>query len=147
MKNGKLFRETYVNHAKVEGSGGFYWTELMIKSVQSQFGLTDSEMRRVLAGATADGQYIKCNMDTHLASILHLPRFFTASITTWDYNHQTERGDHHARIKNMWVNISDDKMKEVMKANNTGNNRTELLKICKENDITFFEFVLPRWIP
>ena len=100
LKNGKLFRETYVDHAKVEESGSEYWAKLMINSIQSNFGFTDLEIRQVFAGAAADGQYIKCNLDRHLSNVLNLPFEFTSVVTICDYCHMLEREDVHAKEKN-----------------------------------------------
>ena len=71
----------------------------MINSIQSNFGLTDLEIRSSFAGATADGQYINCNLDRHLSNELNLPLEFTTSVTIWDYCHMIERADVHAREK------------------------------------------------
>ena len=86
-RNGRLFHETYVSYEKVEGSGGLYWTELMINAVRNEFDFEKSDMRQIFGGASADGQYIKCNLSDHLATVLELPPQLTKDATTWDYSH------------------------------------------------------------
>ena len=141
LKNGKLFRETYVDHAKVEECGSEYWAKLLIKSIKSNFGFSDEEIRQVFAGAAADGQYIQCNLDRHLSSELNLPFEFTTSVTIWDYCHMIERADVHAREKNPWVIIFDDRMKEIMRSNNKGEYRLKLIQICEKETLIYSEFV------
>ena len=82
--------ERHVDHAKVEESGSEYWAKLMINSIQSNFGLTDLEIRSSFAGAAVDGQYINCNLDRHLSNELNLPLEFTSSVTIWDYCHMID---------------------------------------------------------
>ena len=48
LKNGKLFRETYVDHDKVEESGSEYWAKLLRNSIKSNFGYTDLKYDKYL---------------------------------------------------------------------------------------------------
>ena len=141
MKNGILFRETYVDHPKVTECGSEHWVRLMIDAIKKKFGYSDAEIRRSFAADCADGQYIKCNIDRHLALILSLDIEFTNEVSIWDYNHKTERSDYHTRKANQWINKLDDLIKAIMKEMHEGEPRTCLIRICEENGIAFFEFV------
>ena len=44
--------------------------------------------------------------------------------------------------KNQWVNIFDDRMRELMKSNNKGEHRLLLIKICENEKLDVFEMVL-----
>ena len=120
MTNGKLFRETYVSHEKVEGSGCRYWMESMTGSVKNHFRYTDSELRQVFKGLAADGAYIKNKAASHLSDILSIPEDFSDQLCVWDYCHKLERADFHARKANPWVNKADDERKAIVKRSEVG---------------------------
>lgn len=141
LKNGRLFKETYVSHAKVEDSGCQYWITLMIDAIKTQFNYTDAELRQVFAGFAADGQYIQLHAEHHLAKTLFLPEKFTHDASVWDYCHKLERADFHARKTNNWINKADDVRRMIVNEVKFGNARTQLQRICKEIEVPHREFV------
>jgi hypothetical protein len=93
--------------------------------IKKKFGYSDAEIRRAFAADCPDGQYIKCNIDRHLALILNFDIEFTHQVSIWDYNHQTERGDYHTRKANQWINKLDDLIKAIMKEIHEGESRDQ----------------------
>lgn len=141
LTNGRLFRETYVSHEKVEGSGCMYWMQLMIDSVKTTFQYNDSEIRQVFKGMAADGAYIKNHSAEHLSEILNIPLTLTDNACIWDYCHKLERADFHTRKVNTWINKADDVRKALMKDVKWGNTRNQLIEICENAGVVHREFV------
>ena len=89
LKNGQLFRETYVGHdAVVTASDGLSLVQLLLFTFKKLLGSGDdfsvelSTLRNSFGGIACDGNYIQCNISDHMASELLLPVELVKDTTT-----------------------------------------------------------------
>ena len=131
---------------------GLSLTQLLIDTVTKALEWKDEVLRERLSAACVDGQYIHCNMKSHLADILNLPKEFTDDSVIWDAAHRLELACEHAKEGysvsgqmiggTKWLRELDNVLQHIMKIFRFGHNHDDLRRIAKEFNQVFLEFHL-----